>query len=322
METTAETEAAILESMDASSDDPPPLERPDVPNEPCAPAPDRVWGWAVQLYALRSRSSWGIGDLRDLRRFGRWARAQGASLALLNPLGAQVPTSPYEPSPYYPSTRRFRNIVFLAVDAIDGAHSADIAEEREAALSLNANRLIDYDRVYELKSRALRKVFEAAPRPRGITSYVARQGAALREFANFNAERDVHGGTPEFHVWLQYQLDRQLARAAKEIGLITDIPVGFNPDGFDATRFRDYFAPRMYVGAPPDEFFRDGQNWGLPPFDPWKLDDAQWAPFVDAIRSAAAHAVGVRLDHVMGLFRLFWIPESMTPAHGAYVHYP
>jgi 4-alpha-glucanotransferase len=308
--------------MGATTDEPSPLQAPNVPDGPCAPAPERAWGWAVQLYALRSHESWGVGDLGDLRRFGRWARAEGASLVLLNPLGAQMPTLPYEPSPYYPSTRRFRNFIYLRVEDIEGASQAGLDDERKAAHSLNSERLIDYDRVFELKSRALQKVFEAAPRPRGITSYVAREGAALREFAAFNAERDVNRGSFEFHVWVQYQIDRQLARAGRGIGLITDVPVGFNPDGFDASRFRGCFAPRMHVGAPPDEFFRDGQDWGLPPLDPWKLDDARWTPFTDAIRSAARHAAGLRLDHVMGLFRLFWIPESMPPAHGAYVQYP
>jgi 4-alpha-glucanotransferase len=322
MNTLPETEEAILASMGARSDDPPPVARPDVTDEPCAAAPERVWGWAVQVYALRSKESWGIGDFADLRRFGRWARSTGASIALLNPLGAQLPALPYEPSPYYTSTRRYRNLVYLRIEDIDGASRAGISELRERALALNADRAIDYDRIFELKSAALHKVFESAPRPRGITSYVAREGAALREFANFNAEHDVYEGTAEFHVWTQYQLDRQLARASREIGLVTDIPVGFNPNGFDARRFSGYFAPHMHVGAPPDEFFRDGQDWGLPPLDPWKLDDARWMPFLDAIRAAGRHAAGVRLDHVMGLFRLFWIPEGMSPARGAYVHYP
>jgi 4-alpha-glucanotransferase len=78
----------------------------------------------------------------------------------------------------------------------------------------------------------------------------------------------------------------------------------------------------MRVGAPPDEFFRDGQDWGLPPFNPWKLDEARWEPFIDAIRSAARHTAGIRLDHVMSLFRLFWIPDGVPPTKGAYVHYP
>ncbi|HKC20518.1 MAG TPA: 4-alpha-glucanotransferase, partial [Candidatus Dormibacteraeota bacterium] len=322
IETRPETEAAILASMGAATDEPDPLREPDVADGPCFASPERAWGWAIQLYALRSRASWGIGDLSDLRRFGRWARSQGASVVLVNPLGAQLPVHPYEPSPYYTSTRRFRNVVYLRVEDIEGARQVNLKAERDEALALNHQRLIDYDRVFDLKVKALRKVFEAASRPRGITSFVAREGSALREFANFNAERDVHEGDVEFHVWLQYHLDRQLARAAREIGLITDVPVGFNPDGFDAVRFHKYFAPAMQVGAPPDEFFRDGQDWGLPPIDPWKLDDARWTPFLDAIRAAARHAAGIRLDHVMGLFRLFWIPKNMSAAHGAYVRYP
>ncbi|HET7419491.1 MAG TPA: 4-alpha-glucanotransferase [Candidatus Dormibacteraeota bacterium] len=322
VETAPETEAAILAAMGAVTDGPPPLQAPELSDEACAEAPDRAWGWAIQLYALRSRASWGIGDLGDLRRFGRWARGSGASLLLLNPLGAQTPSPPYQSSPYFPSTRRFRNTIYLRVEDVDGAAGVDLAKERAAALELNARRLIDYDRVHELKSVALHKVFDAAPRPRGLASYLAREGAALREFAAFSAQRDVHEGSPEFHAWLQFHLDRQLRRAAREIGLITDVPVGFNPDGFDAWRFRDYFAPGMRIGAPPDEFFRDGQDWGLPPIDPWKLDDARWAPFLDAIRGAAGHAAGIRLDHVMGLFRLFWIAEGMGPAQGAYVQYP
>jgi 4-alpha-glucanotransferase len=125
-----------------------------------------------------------------------------------------------------------------------------------------------------------------------------------------------------FHEWQQFHLDRQLARASREIGLVTDVPVGFASDGFDAWRWQDLLAPGIRVGAPPDEFFRDGQDWGLPAFNPWKLSAARWEPFIDAIRSAGTHAAGVRLDHVMGLFRLFWIPNGMTAAKGAYVRYP
>jgi 4-alpha-glucanotransferase len=323
--------------MNARTERPPKIRRPRVPDEPCAPAPERTWGWALQLYALRSRESWGVGDLADLRRFARWSRKRGASVLLVNPFGAQTPTLPYQPSPYYASTRRFRNIVYLRVEEIEGAARVDLDEERQAARRLNDRRIIDYDEVFRLKSQALEKVFDAAPSPQGFDAYVRRQGRPLRAFATFNWACEVHGpawrGWPQdigavdgervaYHQWLQFHLDRQLARAAREIGLITDVPVGFASDGFDAWRWRDYLAPGMRVGAPPDEFFRDGQDWGLPAFNPWRLAGAHWEPFVDAIRAAARHASGVRLDHVMGLFRLFWIPDGMTAAQGAYVKYP
>jgi 4-alpha-glucanotransferase len=337
VETESHVEAAILDAMDARSARPRRLQRPPLPRTRCETGPERAWGWAVQLYALRSRQSWGIGDLSDLRRFASWSRSAGASVVLLNPLGAQNPMLPYEASPYYASTRRFRNVIFLRVDEVDGADEVDIATVREDARALNEQRIIDYDRVYQLKSAALEKIHAAAPQPPGLDAFKRRQGRALRDFATFCALCEKHGpawrswptdsGGPSptriaYHEWLQFHLDRQLRRASREIGLITDVPVGFAPDGFDAWRWRKLLAPGMRVGAPPDEFFRDGQDWGLPPFNPWKLGDAGWEPFLDGIRSAGRHAAGIRLDHVMNLFRLFWIPDGVAPTRGAYVRYP
>src|ERR1700682_1038987 len=350
IETPPATRDAMLAAMGATSDRPPRIRRPKLPSEPCAPPPERAWGWAIQLYALRSRQSWGVGDLADLRRFGRWSRRRGASMVLLNPLGAQTPTIPYQPSPYYSSSRRFRNVVYLRIEDIEGAEAceAEIGPLREAAQALNHQRLIDYDQVFQLKTKAMELIYAAAPEPQGLSSFVRRQGAALRDFATFNAIAEERGaawrswpdylrrpGTDAiepsrrrladriaFHDWQKFHIDRQLARSAREIGIVTDVPIGFASDSFDAWRWQDLLAPGIRVGAPPDEFFRDGQDWGCPAFNPWKLSDAHWEPFIDAIRSAAAHAAGVRLDHVMGLFRLFWIPDGMTAVQGAYVRYP
>src|SRR6266851_3138955 len=166
VETPRSTSDAILAALGATQDRPPRVRRLKVPDEPCAPAPDRAWGWAIQLYALRSRESWGIGDLADLRRFGRWSRRRGGSVILLNPLGAQTPTVPYEPSPYYASSRRFRNTLYLRIDEIEGA-------ERCAA--------------------ELQPLREAAPKPPGLDVWVRRQGRALHDFATFNALAEVHG---------------------------------------------------------------------------------------------------------------------------------
>jgi 4-alpha-glucanotransferase len=348
--TPPETEQAILAAMQATSDRPPKVRRPRIPPEKCPDAPDRAWGWAAQLYALRSRESWGVGDFTDLRRFARWSRRAGASAILLNPLGAQTPTHPYEPSPYYASTRRFRNLVYLRIPEIEGAQqiASDLAPLGAAATELNRERLIDYDQVFQLKSKALEKIFRVAPTPASLEAWVGRQGRALRDFATFNALCERYGKAwrdwpaevrhpggdgvavarhalserVAFHEWVQFHLDRQLARASREIGIIADVPVGFGSDGFDAWRWQDYLARGMRVGAPPDAFFRDGQDWGLPPLNPWLLSRARWEPFVDAIRGAAHHSAGIRLDHVMGLFRLFWIPDGMAAAQGAYVRYP
>lgn len=341
---------ALLAALGARTERPPGIHPYKLPDGACAPAPERAWGWAVQLYALRSRDSWGVGDFSDLRRFGRWARRQGASITLLNPLGAQVPALPYQPSPYYSSTRRFLNVLYLRVEEVSGAErcASEIEPLRRAAQALNAKRLIDYDQVFELKSKALELIHAAAPKPRGLPSWVRKEGDALRDFATFNALAETLGpewrNWPEglrrpdgvevesrrrqlqarisFHQWLQFHVDRQLQRASAEIGLIADVPLGFASDSFDAWRWQDLLAPDMRVGAPPDEFFQDGQDWGVPAFNPWKLRAARCAPFVEAIRSAATHAAGVRLDHVMSLFRLFWIPTGMTASQGVYVRYP
>ena len=350
VETTGEVEDAILTAMHASGERPPRLRKRGFDPQPCRPAPERTWGWAVQLYALRSSESWGVGDFTDLRRFARWSRKAGASEILLNPLGAQLPTLPYEASPYYASTRRFRNMIHLRIEELEGADrlSQKLDGWRTRARELNGERLIDYDEVFRLKSEALEAIFRLAPEPAGLESWARRQGKALRDFATFNALCEVHGrawrdwpeglrsptgpavdesrrelsGRVAYHRWLQFHADRQLARAAREIGLVMDVPVGFASDGFDAWRWQSFLAPGIRVGAPPDEFFRDGQDWGLPAFNPWALNRAHWEPFIDAIRGAARHSVGVRLDHVMGLFRLFWIPAGMSAAQGAYVRYP
>jgi len=350
VETQPETEDAILAAMGAVRDQPPRVRRLAIPAEKCEPPPSRAWGWAAQIYAVRSRDSWGIGDLADLRNLGRMARSQGASMLLINPLGAQPPTPHQEPCPYYASSRRFLNTLYLRIEEVPGAElcASELEPMRNEALVLNAQRLIDHDSVFRLKSQALERIYNAAPDPQGLQSWVRGQGKALLDYATFSAITESLGpawrtwpaelrhprsegvaairgplaGRVAFHQWLQFHLDRQLARASKEIGLITDVPVGFAADGCDSWRWQDVLAPGMRVGAPPDYFFPDGQDWGMPPFDPWKLRKAHFEPFVETIRSTAKHAAGLRLDHVMGLFRLFWIPREAQASGGAYVRYP
>src|SRR5260370_37731464 len=171
--------AAVLKSLDATRPNPPRARPRDPPEGPRAPATDRAWGWAVQLYGLRSKDRWGVGDFGDLRRFGRWARRQGASVLLLIPLGAQTPTPPYQPSPYSSSSRRFLNAAYIRIEDVPGAErcAADLEPLRAAAQPLNANRVIDYNRVFELKSKALNLIFRAAPRPRGLRQWAKGAGA-------------------------------------------------------------------------------------------------------------------------------------------------
>ena len=313
----------------------------------------RTWGWAIQLYSARSRKSWGIGDLGDLRWLGRWAAKDGAGIALINPLSAATPVVPQQPSPYFPSSRRFRSPLYLRIEEVDSAGEADGLQRLAAqARALNAGREIDRDAVFRLKSAALNRIWH---RVRGHLDRrferFRQEQAGLEQFATFSALAERFGTgwhqwpdefrhpasgavtaaarEPEmrdrilFHEWVQFQLDRQLARASAVMPVMQDLPIGFDADGADAWAFQDVLATGMNVGAPPDEFNTRGQNWGLPPFVPDKLRAAGYAPFVQTIRACLRHAGGLRIDHVMGLFRLFWIPEGTEPSAGAYVRsYP
>jgi 4-alpha-glucanotransferase len=314
------------------------------------PSDLRTWAWALQLYAVRSEASWGIGDLADLRHLATWSAGLGAGGLLLNPLGAALPELPQEPSPYYPSSRRFRNPLYVRVEEAPGAERLGdrLAPLAAAGRELNRERRIDRDRVYELKMRALEDLFTEFTTCAEFDRYRETGGRELEDYATFCALSEVHGspwrrwpdelrrpgtvavrrfrsgrlGRVRFHQWLQWLLDRQLAAAAAEIGVVHDLPIGAQADGADAWAWQHVFAEGVSVGAPPDPFNQAGQDWAVPPFDPWRLRAAGYEPFASTLRAAFRHGVGLRLDHVMGLFRLFWIPEGTGPAHGVYVRYP
>jgi 4-alpha-glucanotransferase len=316
------------------------------------PLPQRApaWGWAVQLYAVRSSESWGMGDLGDLRRLGRWSTEElDAGLVLVNPLHAAHPTLPQSTSPYFPSSRRFRNPLYLRVEQVDGAGSLPELEALAAAgRALNAERLIDRDAVFRLKMDALGRLWERFRGDPEFDRWRESQGDALGNYAAFCVLAEEHGpdwrrwpegarhpdgpevaevrrtryGRWRFHQWLQWLVDRQLAAASAAIDVMHDLAVGVDPAGADGWLWQDQLALDIEVGAPPDEFNAHGQSWGLPPFDPWRLRAAGYRPFIETIRATLGHAGGIRLDHVMGLFRLWWVPRGAPPTEGAYVRYP
>jgi 4-alpha-glucanotransferase len=313
-------------------------------------APGRAWGWAVQLYAARSRTSWGIGDLADLRTIGEWARRLGAGFLLVNPLGATAPTVPQEASPYRPSSRRFKSVLYLRLEEVPGfaERSADLAALAEAGRRLDADRRIDRDAVLRLKLDALARFWPHVAEAPGFEAYRREMGAPLDEFATYCALAERHGSRwrawPEevrhpagagirgfarahadrvrFHASVQWLLDEQFSRASRALPAVQDLAIGVDPDGADAWAWQDQLALDVEVGAPPDLFNAAGQAWGLPPFVPHKLAAAGYEPFIATLRMNLRHAGGLRIDHAMGLFRLFWIPAGMGPAEGAYVRYP
>jgi 4-alpha-glucanotransferase len=142
--------------------------------------------------------------------------------------------------------------------------------------------------------------------------------SAVREFTASSSGRE----RVRYHAWLQWRLDQQLEVAAASLPVMSDLAVGVDPDGADAWMWPEAFVTEMRVGAPPDQYNTRGQDWALPPFDPWRLGAAGYQPWVESLRGALRHGRGLRLDHVMGLFRLYWIPVGASPSEGAYVRYP
>ena len=310
----------------------------------------RGWGWALQLYALRSAASWGIGDLGDLGDFAEWSSRLGAAVLLLNPLHAPLPLRPQEPSPYYPSSRRYRNPLYIRVEDVPGAErlGGRLQPLAEAAHDLNHNRLIDRDAVFDLKMAALEQLFDGLGPSAEFDRYCREEGRGLEDHATFcvlsetygrpwqgwptevrhpdrpdvDRFRDLYRPRVRFHQWLQWLLDRQLGAAAGAVGLVHDLAIGVRPDGSDVWAWQDQFAEGVSVGAPPDPFNAAGQDWGLPPFDPWRLRAAGYEPFILTLRAAFRHGAGLRIDHVMGLFRQYWIPPGAGPERGVYVRYP
>jgi len=331
-----------------------------------APFPARrSWGFTVQLYSVRSRSSWGHGDLHDLADLATWSGgALGADFVLINPLHAAEPRPPVSPSPYLAMTRRQISPLYLRIEDIpeygqlsgsDRARIDALGAPLRAASTTAA--LIDRDAVWAAKRAALEIIRTAPPRPERraeFEAFLAREGTAGQGWATWCAIADEHGpdwrswpsalADPataevsefrrtfaervEFHAWVQWLVTEQAAaaqqaarQAGMRVGVIADLAVGVHPGGADAWARQDVIVPGISVGAPPDEFNQLGQDWTLPPWHPGRLAAEAGEPLAELITATTKYAGGMRVDHVMGLARLWWIPAGMSPGMGTYVRY-
>jgi 4-alpha-glucanotransferase len=331
----------------------------------------RAWGITAQLYLLRSRENWGIGDFGDLRRLAALVAARGGDLLGINPLHALFLDAPEHASPYSPASRLLLNALNIDVAALAAEIDVQAVRTLVASPEFQASLrhcqeapLVDYAGVARLKVPALRALFACvradAAAWAAVTEFARERGAvfvqscmflALR--AHFSAElgprgadwhawpdayRDPqspqiaqfavdHAELVDFQVWLQFAADRQLAAAAAaarpmRVGIYRDLAVGADRSGAET-----WIDPRAVrsdagVGAPPDIHNPAGQNWGLPPFDPRSLRAEAYRSFIDLVRANMRHAGGLRIDHVMGLQHLYWVPEGHAPPDGAYVRYP
>jgi 4-alpha-glucanotransferase len=340
----------------------------------------RMWGWMVQLYALRSAGSWGMGDYADLATLAAWSGSAAggrADVLLVNPLHAAAPTLPVQSSPYYPASRRFLSPLYLRPEdtpeyaAADPATRAAVdghaAAAREAQLAADGfGELIDRDTVWKAKCAALELLFARSPAAAPAAGVQAAPAAGVQaapagaaeaevaEFALWCALAERHGpdwrawpaelrdrapaalaaargelaDRVAFHRWLQARAEQQVAaaQAAAEaagmrVGIVHDLAVGVDPAGADTWADRDGYAVGVSIGAPPDTFNQQGQDWGLPPWRPDRLAATGYAPLRRMIAAVLGRGGGLRVDHILGLFRLWWIPAGAGAGNGTYVRY-
>jgi 4-alpha-glucanotransferase len=316
-------------------------------------------GLFLPLYALVTERSWGTADLSDLARLAEWCGSHGCRYVGTLPLLASYLDEPFEPSPYVPVSRLFWNELYADVTAApefelspaagEMLASAEVADELEALRELP---LVDYRQSMALKRRVLEQLAATAfanhTRRAEIEAYVAAE-PGVDDYARFRAAVELAGkdwhawdrpardgvlreaaydeGARRYHVYVQWLLRSQLDQLGERMrasgsDLYLDLPIGVHGGGYDVWRYRPHFIYGAAAGAPPDDFFTEGQNWGFPPIDPITSRERGHRYFRSVIRNHLRHSDVLRVDHVMGLSRLFWVPDGFEPAQGVYVSYP
>jgi 4-alpha-glucanotransferase len=323
---------------------------------------ERCWLLAVQLYGIRSERNWGIGDFTDLEGLIELAAGLGADGVGLNPLHALFDDRPGDCSPYSPNSRLFLNPLYIDVEKLPEFQPGAIAGHAAAIARLRESDIVDYAAVADLKWRALRSAFEVfkanpgAERHAAFAKFRTERGAMLSRFACFETLRHKFGkpwwewpeewrqsddarsaalhagpdaGEIEFVKFVQWTADQQLAAcrdlAAKrgmKVGLYLDVAVGVQSDGFDAWNEQSAISRHLAVGAPPDALNTAGQNWGLAGFNAAGLEIRSFEPFREMLRASMRHAGAIRLDHVLGLKRLYLVPHGFAADNGVYVQMP
>jgi 4-alpha-glucanotransferase len=323
---------------------------------------DRCWLLAVQLYGVRSARNWGIGDFTDLEGLIELAGHLGADGVGLNPLHALFDDRPGDCSPYSPNSRLFLNALYIDVERVSEFEPRVLAGSSGKITRLRTSEIVDYVGVAELKWRALRSAFKkfsadpATGRQRDFVKFRAERGPLLSRFACFEVLRhkfkkpwwewpeewrqpdeakcaSLREGPDaaeiEFVEFVQWTADRQLRacrdlaqRRGMKVGLYLDVAVGVQSDGFDAWNEQLAISRHLAVGAPPDPLNTSGQNWGLAGFNAAGLEIQSFEPYREMLRASMRHAGAIRLDHVLGLKRLYLVPHGFPATDGVYVQMP
>jgi 4-alpha-glucanotransferase len=322
---------------------------------------NRTWGVFLPLYALQTQKSWGSGDFSDLEAMMSWCAEIGSRVVATLPflptfLGGEL----FEPSPYLPVSRLLWNEFYLDITKVPELDKCQTAQallasspfQRELK-TLRRSSLVDYRRQMALKRQILEKLCQclfAEPSDRlKALMHFAETNPLVEEYARFRAtgekqrapwrswpqplvdgilkEADYNEENRRYHLYVQWLAKQQvqvLSEMAQRKGLrlYLDLPLGVHPDGYDVWRERGLFAGEVSTGAPPDAVFTKGQNWGFPLLHPEKIREHGYQHVIAYLRHHLRHADILRIDHVMGLHRLFWIPQGLEASHGVYVRYP
>jgi len=290
----------------------------------------RVFGLASHLYALRHQASEGIGDFETLRRLADLTQEIGGRYAGLNPLHHMFPSDRTRASPYQPSDRHYVDPIYINIGKLITGHplanAARIAQESRATFeSLDCLPLIDYPSVWAAKARVLEAAFAEFPGSAAFDAFRREGGAALEAHGRFEARRMGERETPEriaYRAFLQWIAECQLAEAARCHNLYHDLALGCAFDGGEIEGQPSSFAHGVSIGAPPDPFSASGQVWNLPPFSPIALKREAMEPMRRIMAANMRHAAALRIDHVLGFARQFWVPQGAEGRDGAYVRFP
>jgi 4-alpha-glucanotransferase len=331
----------------------------EAPERVVQPGPhERTWGVLAALHSLRPQDALGphVGELAEV---GRWIDGHGGRIVATLPILATYLGEPFDPSPYTPVSQRFWNELYCDLSAVpelaDCPEAVRLLEDGRTAAAvagLGRGELFDHRAQYRLVRpvlEALARTFWEAPASAraGFQDWVAQRPDVL-QYASFRAATDATGtgwhawgatpgslphgfdpagGSAATHLYAQWTMHQQLHAVADELAerdqrLYLDLPVGTHGDGFDTWAHHDLFAWGCGVGAPPDDFFGAGQNWGFPPINPLAAREQGHRHFAACLRHHMGAARILRLDHVMGLHRLYWVPDGADARDGVYVRYP
>lgn len=335
----------------------------------------KIWGTSVQLYGIKSEHNWGIGDFTDLKSLLKNIADKGGDFVGLNPIHALSPSQPSNASPYSPSSRKWLNILYTNVTAVDEFLRSPTLQQKvktppfsEQLTQLRETHWVDYEQVTEIKLAMLRELFailndgsaESVARLALFEQYIESKGESLQQQASYDAlqchflsEDSALWGWPlwpegfqafqyddaqawiashqaeiRFWCYCQWVAELQLIEADEfaqslgmSLGIYRDLAVGVCKGSAEVWANRDLYCDNISIGAPPDVLGPLGQSWGLPPISPDQLYQTGYQPFIDLLQANMSNCGALRIDHVMALLRLWWVPENTDPGEGAYVYY-